>query len=312
MLIRILLATVVLTCLAQGAMAQPIARLRGALEDKYTLRRDVEYGKAGDRALLLDLMLPKAESDKPRPTIVWIHGGGWRNGDKNSGAGRLAPLLVDGRYVGVSIGYRLSGEATWPAQIHDCKAAIRWLRANATQYNIDPNRIGVWGSSAGGHLVSLLGTSGDVKELEGSNGSAGYSSRVNCVADYCGPSDFLAFGLQAPRMQEPNGAVYRLFGGPLASHEASARAASPVTHVSADDPPFLVVHGTQDNTVPIKQAELFEVALKKSGVDVTYIRMEGGGHGIGGPDIADRVGQFFSKHLLGKEITVSAEPIIVK
>ena len=304
--------TIMLACLAQQAPAQQGSGLRGELAEKYTLKRDVEYGRAGDRALLLDLILPKAASEQPRPVIAWIHGGGWRNGDKNSGAARLAPLLAGGEYVGVSIGYRISGEATWPAQIHDCKAAIRWLRANATQYNIDPNRIGVWGSSAGGHLVSLLGASGDVKELEGDNGSSGYSSRVNCVVDYCGPSDFLAFGIQAPRMQEPNGAVYRLFGGPLASHEASARAASPVTHVSADDPPILVVHGTQDNTVPIKQAELFEAALRKAGVDVTYIRMEGGGHGIGGPEITDRVGQFFSKHLLGKEIVVSAEPITVK
>jgi acetyl esterase/lipase len=306
----ILLAALALTTSAARAQQRPAAR--GALADQFTLKTDVEYGKAGDRPLLLDLVLPKAASDKPRPAIVWIHGGGWQNGNKNSDAARLAPLLSSDDYVGVSVGYRLSGEATWPAQIHDCKAAIRWLRASATQYNIDPERIGLWGSSAGGHLVSLLGTSGDIKELEGENGSPGYSSRVQCVVDYCGPSDFLAFGLASPKMQAPSGPVYKLFGGPLAKKETEAKAASPVTHVSADDPPFLVVHGTQDKTVPIKQAELFASALNKAGVKVTYIQMEGGGHGIGGPEITKRVGDFFSKHLLGTEVKIPAEPIQVK
>jgi acetyl esterase/lipase len=299
----------------QQRTARPAPRAAAALQrqlaEQYTIQRDVEYGKAGDRALLLDLIVPKAKSGKPRPVIVWIHGGGWQNGNKDSGAGRLAPLLAGGEYIGASIGYRLSGEATWPAQIYDCKAAIRWLRASAAQYNIDPERIGLWGSSAGGHLVSLLGTSGEVKELEGNGGNAGYSSRVACVVDFCGPSDFLAFGLQSPRMQQPEAPLYKLFGGPLAEKETQARAASPVTHVSADDPPFLVVHGTQDNTVPVKQAELFEAALKKAGVDVTYVKMEGGGHGIGGPEITRRVGQFFARHLLGKDVTVSSEPIAV-
>jgi acetyl esterase/lipase len=156
------------------------------------VHRDLVYGDGGGRPLKLDLVLPQPAPDKPLPLVVFIHGGGWRGGDKAGGIARVTPLVATGDYVGATIGYRLSGEATWPAQIHDCKAAIRWLRANADQYHIDPERIGVWGSSAGGHLVNMLGASGGVTELEGSGGSAEHSSRVSCVVPFCGPTNFLA------------------------------------------------------------------------------------------------------------------------
>jgi acetyl esterase/lipase len=280
-----------------------------ARRDKIDVQTDVEYAKAGDVSLKLDVYRPKVNSEEPRPCIVWIHGGGWQNGNKSSGLGRLAILVASGDYVGASVGYRLSDVATWPAQIHDCKAAIRYLRAHAKDLGIDPNRIGVWGSSAGGHLVSLLGTSGDVKEVEGELGTTGVSSRVACIVDYCGPSDFLLFGLEAPRMNTPGQPVYNLFGGPLKEKESEAKAASPVTHVTADDPPFLIVHGTADKTVPLTQAERLYDAAKKAGVDTTFVKIDGGGHGIGGAEIDRRVRAFFDKHLLGKEVTVSAETI---
>jgi acetyl esterase/lipase len=216
------------------------------LREKIEVQADVEYGKAGERSLKLDVIKPKAESDKPRPCVVWIHGGGWQNGSKSSGTQRLAALVASGDYVGVSVGYRLTDEATWPGQIHDCKAAIRYIRANAKSLGINPDKIGVWGSSAGGHLVSLLGTSGDVKDLEGKNGSPDVSSRVTCVVDFCGPSDFLAISPDAPRVSEPAGPLYKLFGGPLKDKQALAKEASPVTYVTADDPPFLIMHGTED------------------------------------------------------------------
>jgi acetyl esterase/lipase len=281
-------------------------------DDRIVYERDIEYGKGGDVSLQLDLLLPKEEQEKPRPVIVWIHGGGWQNGNKASGARRLTRFVATGDYAGVSVGYRLSGVATWPAQIHDCKAAIRWIRANAKKYNFDSDKIGVWGSSAGGHLVSLLGTSGDVKDLEGENGSPGQSSRVTCVVDFCGPSDFLAFGKESPRMNTPGQPVFKLFGGPLAEHEAASRIASPVTHVSKDDPPFLILHGTADRTVPISQADLFHAALVKAGVDSTYIQIDGGGHGFGGPEVDARVKAFFEKRLLGKDVAVSGEAISQK
>ena len=264
------------------------------------VERDVQYGDAGNRPLLLDIYKPaKPKADK-LPALVFIHGGGWSGGNKTAGAG-VAPHVGSGNYVGFSVGYRLSGEAIWPAQIHDCKAAIRWIRANADKYGVDADKIGVWGSSAGGHLVSLLGTSGDVAELEGNNGSPGVSSRVSCVVDYCGPADFPSFEHHAVRL---------LFGGSREGQEEEVKQASPITHVTKDDPPFLVVHGSEDGVVPISQAEKFSAALKKAGVDVTFIRIEGGGHGIVGPGLGDRVKNFLAKHLHDQDLEVSGETIV--
>ncbi len=269
---------------------------------KVDVTRDVEYGRAGERSLKLDIYQPNERAAERLPVIVWIHGGGWRGGNKSSG-GRLTGFVGTGNFVGVSVGYRLSGEAIWPAQIHDCKAAIRWVRANAADYGIDPDRIGVWGSSAGGHLVSLLGTSGDIKELEGECGTPDVSSRVACVVDFCGPTDMVIFKHSAADL---------LFGSkPADERQAEAKAASPAAHVSKDDPPILIVHGTKDGTVPIEQAELFHEKLKKNEVDVTFVRIEGGGHGIGGPEVMKCVTSFFDKHLRGQDVEVSAEPIKV-
>lgn len=293
---------------AKGAESKPgQARLAPALADKVTILRDVEYGRAGTRALKLDIVRPRQPAAERLPAIVFIHGGGWRNGDKSGGVGRVAPLAAEGNYVGVSVGYRLSGEAIWPAQIHDCKAAIRWLRAHAAEYGIDPNHIGVWGSSAGGHLVNMLGASGGVKELEGDCGTPNESSRVQCVVAFCGPTDFAA----AKRVEggrEPS-AVTMLLGGSIEEKKDAARQASPITYVSSDDPPFLLVHGTDDTTVPIDHAERFAAALQKAGVGVTFVRILDGGHGFGGPEVSQRVQDFLNKHLRGKEIDVSAEPI---
>ena len=158
--------------------------------------RDLSYADNDNPRQRLDLYLPAAPtSDKPLPVVVWIHGGAWRAGDKAGGIGQLSSFVASGDYAGVSVGYRLTDEANWPAQIYDCKAAIRWIRGNAEKYHLDPNRIGVWGSSAGGHLVAMLGTSGDVESLEGELGTyADQSSRVTCVVDYFGPSELLTMG----------------------------------------------------------------------------------------------------------------------
>jgi acetyl esterase/lipase len=291
------------------ANAKAKTKAAAALPDNVVAQRDIEYAKAGDVSLKLDLYQPKAETAKPRPCIVWIHGGGWQGGNKSGGVGRVAPLVATGDYVGASVGYRLTDVAAWPAQIHDCKAAIRYLRANANKLGIDPNKIGVWGSSAGGHLVSLLGTSGDVKEVEGDLGTTGVSSRVSCVVDFCGPSDFLLFGVDSPRLNEPGQPLYKLFGGPLKDHQDAAKQASPVTFVTKDDPPFLIMHGTADNTVSIRQAERLYEAEKQAGMNTTFVKVTGGGHGFGGPEVNARVKAFLDKQLLGKDIAVSAEPI---
>jgi acetyl esterase/lipase len=293
-----------------AALAQAAGGRQFKFPDTVVVEHDIEYGKAGDVSLKLDMLRPKAESEKPLPVIAFIHGGGWSGGDK-AGAlrGQLLPYAASGNYLCVSINYRLSGEAIWPAQIEDCKAAIRFLRANAEKYHIDPRHIGVWGSSAGGHLVSLLGTSGDVKELEGNNGSPGYSSRVTCVVDYCGPSSFVAFADASPRAQSPDGSLAKLFGGPVSEKRAAAVAASPVTYASADDPPFLIVHGLQDPLVPLQQAELLDAALEKAGVSATFVKCEGAGHALGGTELNKRVALFFDKNLRGKNVEVSESAI---
>lgn len=269
---------------------------------------DIEYGRAGERSLKLDVARPKNQGDTVLPVIVFIHGGGWQAGSKEGGRWAIAGFAASGNYVGVTVGYRLTDVAIWPAQIHDCKAAIRWVRANATKYHIDTNKIGAIGSSAGGHLVALLGTSGDVKELEGENGNPGYSSRVSCVVDFCGPSDFPHFN-----EQKGNGgrsAVAKLFGGDPTEHLAAARAASPVTWASKDDPPFLIIHGTQDATVPFAQSVAMAGSLKQEGVPVTFIKVEGGGHGgLGVPEVVSRQRAFFEKHLRGINTEISCEPV---
>jgi len=285
----------------------PAALLRRGILDRVTIERDVVYGDAGARPLKLDLVLPKEKSDHPRPLIVFVHGGGWRSGDKAGGVARVVPFAATGHYVGASVGYRLSGEATWPAQIHDCKAAIRWLKANADKYQIDPQRIGVWGSSAGGHLVNMLGTSGDVEQLEGNCGSLGQSSRVHCVVPFCGPAHFLA-SKRFESGRSPS-AVDLLLGGNIEDRQDLAKQASPITYVSPDDPPFLLVHGTADSTVPFQQAEMFYAALQKAGVDVTLVKLLGGGHAIGGDEVLQRVKAFFEKHLRGQDVEVSDESI---
>lgn len=294
---------------AAAEKSRPAAKVP-RLPDNVVLERDVEYGRAGQRPLLLDIVRPKEASEKPRPAIVFVHGGGWSGGSKTAAIGSLIPYAASGNYFCATIDYRLSGEAIWPAQIHDCKAAIRWLKAHASKYGVDPEKIGVCGGSAGGHLVSLLGLTAGVKELEGDCGWPDPSSRVACVVDFCGPSDFLAIArVKSDAGRAAYGPVSQLLGGPVEERQEAARAASPLTYVSPDASPFLIVHGTADATVPLAQAESLFAALKKAGADATFVRIEGGGHGIGGDEVHARVKAFFEKHLRGQDVQVSDAPI---
>jgi acetyl esterase/lipase len=288
---------------------KPAAKTR-VIPENVVLESDVQYGNAGGRALVLDIVRPREASEKPRPAIVFIHGGGWSGGNKESAIGSLIPFASTGNFFCATVEYRLSGEAIWPAQIQDCKAAIRWLKAHAKEYNVDPERIGVWGGSAGGHLVSMLGLTSGVRELEGEGGWPDQSSRVACVVDFCGPSDFLAIAkVKAGAGRNAYGPVSKLLGGPVEENEELAKAASPLTYVSKDAPPFLIVHGTADKTVPLAQAESLYEALKKAGADATFVRIEGGGHGIGGVEVLKRVRDFFDKYLLGRDVVVSDQAI---
>ena len=261
--------------------------------------RDVVYGKGGARDLKMDVVHLKERPAKPMPVLVWIHGGGWRRGNKTGGLRRLLPFAQRG-YFCATIEYRLTDEAVFPAQIHDCKCAIRYLRAKAREHHLDPHHIGVWGSSAGGHLVALLGTSGGVKELEGTGGWPDQSSRVQAVCDFCGPSDFFAmFGLKRPMDRDPSRSPeVLLLGGPIEKNKDKARQASPVTHASKDDPPFLIVHGDEDPVVPLDQAFRMYKALKKAGASPDLYIVDHVGHGIGmTPQVTQEVTAFLDKHL---------------
>lgn len=270
----------------------------------YQVKVNLPYAGTDNPRQMLDLALPvKRKSDRPLPVVAFIHGGGWRKGSKNNGLRRIIPFLHAGGYAGVSIGYRLSDEAQWPAQIHDCKAAIRWIKANAAKYNLDPHRIAVYGTSAGGHLVAMLGVSANVAYLNGILGPhAGEDTRVACVVDYFGPTELLTMDDHPGKMvhNAPDSPESLLIGGAIQKNKVKTNQASPITHVSADDAPILICHGTDDKLVPYPQSVDFHAKLKKAGVNSTFITVEGGGHGLRGSKLDYIFNQFLGKHLLGR------------
>ncbi len=233
---------------------------------------NVEYARVNGASLLLDLYLP-AEDGARHPVVLWIHGGYWAGGSKDD---CLAQVLTDYGYAVASINYRLSAQATFPAQIYDCKAAVRWLRAHATDYRLHPDRIGAWGESAGGHLAALLGTSGGVAALEGKGGNPRYSSRVQCVCDWYGPANLVPALSASARNPMGVQAVQRLLGG---TDRAKAKLASPISYVSKDDPPFLIMHGDADSLVPVTQSRQLHAVLRKMGVASKLVIMPGADHG---------------------------------
>ena len=281
------------------------------------VKSDLAYAGTDNPRQKLDLFFAKKRAiEKPLPLVVFIHGGGWQNGDKRSGLHRVAAFVESGEFVGASIGYRLSSEAIWPAQIHDCKAAIRWLRAHADEFGFDPDRIAVMGSSAGGHLVAMLGTSGDVKKLEGDLGKhQDVSSRVNCVIDEFGPTNFLTMNDFPGKMDHlaKDSPESKLLGRQITEVPELVREASPITHVTKDDPPILILHGTKDPLVPYQQSVTFAEALRKAGVTVTLQKIENGEHGgFNNEEVNGRTKAFLQKYLLGRDIKISSEPVIVE
>lgn len=240
---------------------------------------NVETGKGGDQILHADVYQPKNPSGTALPAVIFIHGGGWSSGSYKGGSTK--PYLVEHGYVAVSIEYRLSKVAPWPAQLEDCKMAVRWLRANAAKYGVDPNRIAAWGGSAGGHLAACLGTMGDQTQFEGDGGYPGVSSQVQAVVDGSGPVDFTtgSEGLKGSTPTTDSPMLLTLFGGSFAEKSAIYKQGSPITYVKAGDPPFLVIHGDQDHSVPIAQAEKMVAALKAANVPVQYIVVHNADHG---------------------------------
>ena len=288
-------ATILLFLLAIGstALSQP---LKTVIPEGVISIRDLAYVDGGHERQKLDLYLPK-EGGK-LPLIINIHGGAFKMGDKSQGV--PADYLARG-YAVASINYRLSQHAKFPAQIEDCKAAVRWLRAHAGQYRIDPDRIAAWGASAGGHLAAMLGTTGDTREFD-VGGNLGHSSAVQAVVDYFGPTDFLQ--MDAHRLE--NGMIHdpatspesQLIGGAIQENKDRVARANPITYVTPDDPPFLICHGDADPMVPHHQSELLAAALRENKVPVELYTVKGAGHGrFEDPEVPKLTAAFLAKHL---------------
>jgi acetyl esterase/lipase len=268
----------------------------GRASDRAIFFEDLPYITNGSERQRLDLHLPEGEG--PFPVLIYIHGGAWLFGSK---AERVPKQFLRQNIAVAAINYRLSGEASFPAQIEDCKAAVRWLRANAVQYRLASDRIAAYGQSAGGHLSALLGTTAHVKAFDVGE-HLEFSSAVRAVVDWYGPTDFL----QMDEHRLPNGMVHneagspesKLIGGPITEHPDKVKAANPIHYVRPETPPFLIVHGEQDSLVPHHQSELLACALKSAGVPVDFHTVRGGGHeNFTSPEVAAMMVAFLAEHL---------------
>lgn len=262
---------------ASGASASAAT----SLPEGTRVLKDLAYVSGGHERQKLDLYLPPTEAHWP--LVVSIHGGAFRTGSKDGEPVETVGALVARGFAVAAINYRLSQHAVFPAQIEDAKAAVRWLRANATIYGYDPNRFASFGTSAGGHLAAMLGTAGDVAAFDvGAN--PGLSSRVQAVVDFFGPTDFLQMDAhrlspQAMVHDTPDSPESQLVGGPIRDNPDGVARANPITYATTDDPPFLIVHGDADLLVPPHQSVLLDDALREAGVRVRLVTIPGGPHG---------------------------------
>ena len=250
------------------------------LPDGVKAERNIPYVENGSPNQVLDIFLPEQPSDKPQPLMIWIHGGAWMGGSQSSPP---VLFLLNQGFAVASIQHRFSSEAKWPAQSYDCKAAIRFLRANAAKYNFDPDHFGVGGDSSGGHLAAFVGTSGDVKEMEGDLGNTNASSRVQAVVDWFGPTDFTQMASESGpgsfiQHDQPNSPESMLLGGAVQQMKDLAKTANPITYVDRHDPPFLIMHGDNDQLVPHEQSVILAKALIDAGDEVTMKTLHGAGH----------------------------------
>lgn len=273
---RSIYSCVLLTVAALIAIATQLTSNAAEQEMKTKAIPDLVFAEVAGTKLLLDLYLPP--DVKRPPLVVFIHGGGWRSGSRKD---KFPLWIAEGGYAVASIDYRLSNVATFPAQIHDCKGAVRWLRAHADEYGYDARRIAAVGTSAGGYLAVLLGTTGGDKEMEGDvGGNPDRSSQVQAIVDFYGPTDFVLRSEDQPKQtDEPGGKVYQLLGKPVKENIDLAKRASPAFHVTKDDPPLLIFHGTADKTVLMNQAERIRDAYKGVSLPVELRVIEGAAHG---------------------------------
>jgi acetyl esterase/lipase len=294
MILRFLAALVALVLPAPFALAQKPP----AVPDTVTFEAGIEYSNPDGQHVQLDLARPK-KAEGSLPAVLCIHGGGFRAGKREGYDAQIIRLAERG-YVAVTMSYRLAPKYPFPAAVHDTKAAVRWLRANAKKYGIDPERIGVTGGSAGGHLALFLGVTGDVKEFEGDGGNPAESSKVKCVVNVYGPSDFTkSYGKSVDAAE-----VLPLFlGGNLEKARPLHIKASPLYWVTPNAAPTLCIHGTDDKYVAHEQSEWLVEKLKAANVEAELLTLEGAGHGFKGKDAetAEKAMiAFFDKHLKKK------------
>lgn len=279
-------------CVPSLSAADPVA------PEGVVFVQDVEYSNPDDQHLQLNIAHPK-EGARPFPTVLCIHGGGWIGGHRKSYDHQCLKLAEQG-YVAATVSYRFAPKYPFPAAIHDCKAAVRWLRANADKYHIDPNRIGVMGGSAGGHLSQFLGVTNGVRSLEGTGGNAEQSSDVACVVNYFGPTDMAGmWGTSVAAKQ----ALIPFLGGDSITARRNHILSSPISWVTPDAAPTLCIQGTRDTLVPFEQATLFVNRMKAADVEIDLLLIEGAGHGFGGENAvkaAKATLAFFDKHLKPK------------
>lgn len=265
---------------------------RSAVPKGATAHRGLTYAMPeGYRELGLDVYVPTDRSGAA-PCVVWIHGGAWLTGDRRYFPdiwpdGTLLDALIDRGYAVATIDYRHSREASFPAQLHDAKAAVRYLRHYSETFGIDPHRLAVWGESAGGHLAALVGLVTGREDLEGAIGVPGDDSRVSAVIDWYGVSDvttmpsigdaFVPPGVVLDADSKPEEPIDVVLDG-VADRAAAERDFSPITHVSASAPPFLVVHGENDGLVPFGQSEQLRDALVDAGASVAFHAVQGADH----------------------------------
>lgn len=277
--------------LSGGAFAQGGARV----PDTVVFETGVEYSNPQGQHLQLNIARPKS-GDGPFPAVVCIHGGGFRAGKRESYDGLVLRLAERG-YVALTVTYRLAPQHPFPAAVHDTKAAVRWIRANAPKYKVDPGRVGVTGGSAGGHLAQFLGVTAGVAEFEGDGGNASQSSAVSCVVNVYGPSDFTkSYGKSVDAAE-----VLPLFlGGNLETRRFQHLLASPLYWVTPRAAPTLCIHGTEDKYVAHEQAVWLVEKMKASGARATLLTLQGAGHGFKGKDAETAEAalmDFFDKNL---------------
>lgn len=291
----------------QAAMAAMIggqvrmADLAPAIPRGVELEEDVVYGRNGNNRLMLDLYSP-ADGDEPRPAIVLIHGGAWMGGSK-SDYRCYGVAFAEMGFVVASIDYRLLPSSRYPAQVEDCKCAVRWMRANAEELGVDPDRIAVFGGSAGGHLAMMVGYSSDVAELEGNGGHEDVSSEVSAVITLYGPAAFtLPTVLNNPQSCE----LLEAFLGASYQREPELwETSSPIHYLDEGDPPTLILHGTVDDIVGVDQSDALAVCMDELGLTYLYDRLPGWPHAMDvSRDVNYRVVRLteeFLKHVLAEE-----------